>query len=93
MKTDKGRNLTAQDQNGVLKLIIMRKVQGLILIAIFTMAMFNPQTAEAKKREFAYVWSNGCVGIHTYHSTFFGLFQWETFEVIDCPDGVTPPQV
>ncbi|WP_375238769.1 hypothetical protein [Aurantibacter sp.] len=71
----------------------MKKIKGLALVAVFALAMVSPQQAEAKERSFAYVWDNGCVGIHTYHSAFFGLFQWETFEVIDCPDGVTPPQV
>lgn len=71
----------------------MKKIKTIGLIAVFALAMITPQKAEAKKIEFAYVFSNGCIGTHTYHSTFFGLFQWETFVVIDCPEGVTPPQV
>jgi len=63
----------------------MNKIKGLALIAIFAIAMVNPQQAEAKERSYAYIFENGCVGIHTYHSTFFGLITWETYEVLDCP--------
>jgi hypothetical protein len=63
----------------------MKKIKGLALVAVFALAMVNPQQAEAKERTFAHVFANGCVGTHTYHSSFFGLFQWETFEVLACP--------
>ena len=40
--------------------------------------------------QFVHVWADGCIGTHTFHSALFGLFQWDTYERIVCPNGVTP---
>jgi len=64
----------------------MKKIKGFALVAVFALAMLSPQQSEAKVvRQFVHWFENGCIGTHTYHSSFFGLFTWETYEVIACP--------
>ena len=35
--------------------------------------------------QFFHIYADGCWGTHSYHSAFFGLFKWETYEVVGCP--------
>ncbi len=53
--------------------------------------LFSTNTSDARTISYAYTWSNGCVGIHHYHSALWGAITWETYELVDCPPGVTPP--
>lgn len=69
----------------------MKNFKKVFLAAIFAGALFYSPNVEAKRLEWAYVWDNGCVGKQIYHSAFFGLFEWFTYEVISCPDGVSAP--
>ncbi len=63
----------------------MKKLKAIGVMAVFAMAMLGPQQSEAKiVRQFAYIFPDGCIGTHTYHSSFFGLFTWETYEVVAC---------
>lgn len=52
---------------------------------------FSTSSSAKIVRQLVHVWANGCSGTHSYHSALFGLFQWETYEVIVCPDGVSNP--
>lgn len=65
----------------------MRKVlfSGLLLATLLTS---NYSSAKIVA-QFCYIFSNGCIGTHTYHSALFGLVTWETYEVVACP-GDTP---
>jgi hypothetical protein len=62
----------------------MRKVKTLLLGGLLASALLFSVPTNAKEITFAYIFPNGCVGTHTYHSTFFGLITWETFEVVAC---------
>ncbi|MBC7439529.1 MAG: hypothetical protein H7250_06050 [Flavobacterium sp.] len=35
--------------------------------------------------QFFHIYADGCWGTHSYHSAFFGIFKWETYEVVGCP--------
>lgn len=69
----------------------MKKLKKVAIATIFAGAFFCSSNVEAKRLEWAYVWDNGCVGKQIYHSAFFGLFEWFTYEVISCPEGVSAP--
>lgn len=56
-----------------------------------TALSFSTTSSARIIRQLVHVWANGCSGTHTYHSALFGLFQWETYEVVVCPDGVANP--
>jgi hypothetical protein len=56
-----------------------------MVAVIFATSMLYSSKAEARvTAQFAHVFENGCVGTHTYHSTLFGLYTWETYEVVAC---------
>ncbi|MDO3426956.1 hypothetical protein QWT87_18920 [Chryseobacterium sp. APV1] len=69
----------------------MKNLKKVALAAIFAGAFFFSPKVEAKRLEWAYYWDNGCVGKQIYHSALFGLFEWYTYEVISCPEGVSAP--
>ena len=63
----------------------MRKVKALLLGGLLASTLLFSLPSNAKEIEYAYIFPNGCVGTHTYHSTFFGLITWETYTVVACP--------
>jgi hypothetical protein len=71
----------------------MKKIKFLGLGSLMLVGtLFTSNTSEAKiVSQWAYQFSNGCVGTRTIHSTFFGLYTWETIEWVACPPGVSPP--
>ena len=69
----------------------MKKFKNAALAAIFADALFYSPNVWAKRLEWAYVWDNGCIEKQIYHSALFGLFEWFTYEVISCPEGVSAP--
>ena len=64
----------------------MKKIKlfGIAVAVGFTM-LYSTQTNAKVVMQYAYIFDNGCIGTHTYHSTLFGLYTWETFEVVACP--------
>jgi len=64
------------------------------LVAIFSTTLLVSLPVEAKvAREYFHIFSNGCIGKHYYHSALFGIFKWETYEVIACPPGASADDV
>lgn len=63
-----------------------KKINHLWLAALIAALLLFSGPSQAKEIEFAYIFSNGCIGTHTYHSILGGLFKWETYEVIACPN-------
>lgn len=60
----------------------MKKIKSLSFGIVLAGALFFSTPSNARALTFAYIFENGCIGTHTYHS-FLG-FQWETYEVIAC---------
>ncbi len=69
----------------------MNKMKKAMMMAVLAVLFLYSPHVEAKRLEWAYVWENGCIGKQIYHSAFFGLFEWFTYEVISCPDGASAP--
>lgn len=72
----------------------MKRLKLFSLAGLLTLgSLFTPNQSEAKiVSQWAYQFENGCIGTRTVHSTLFGLITWETYEWVDCPDGVSPPE-
>lgn len=62
----------------------MRKVKALLIGGILASTLLFSTPSNAREIEYCYIFPNGCIGTHTYHSAFFGLFTWETYEVVAC---------
>ena len=52
--------------------------------AVVTTLMFSTPVNAKITMQFCHVFANGCIGTHSNHSAFFGIFTWETYEVIAC---------
>lgn len=70
----------------------MNNIKAIILVAIFAVAMSNPQKVEAKETVIGHVWKNDCVATITKNSILFGLIKWVTVQVVACPEGVSAPE-
>lgn len=66
----------------------MKRLILAILLAIGLLGV--PEKTEAKTYEFAYVFADGCVGIHTHHTYLWGYLQWDTYERLWCPGDPLP---
>lgn len=66
-------------------LIKIKKVKGILFGGLFASTLLLSTQSEAKiVAQLCHIYANGCIGTHTYHSSFFGLFTWETYEVVAC---------
>lgn len=64
----------------------MKKIKSLLFGGVLASALFFSTPSEAKIiAQWVHVFENGCIGTHTIHSTLFGLYTWETYEVVACP--------
>lgn len=63
----------------------MKKVKALLFGGLLASTLLFSTPSNAKiVAQFVHDFGNGCIGTHTYHSAFFGLFTWETYEVVVC---------
>ena len=64
----------------------MKKIKSLAYGGLLASALFFSTPSNAKIiMQYCHIFENGCIGTHTYHSTLFGLYTWETYEVVACP--------
>ena len=65
--------------------------KGFLLASIFCLSLSPLSNVDAKTIEWYYKWDNGCVGKQIYHSVLWGMFEWISYEVVSCPEGVSAP--
>lgn len=62
----------------------MKKIKMIAVLLTISFSLLSiPRTEARVLYEWAYVFDNGCIGVHQLHS-FLGI-RWHTYEEIACP--------
>jgi hypothetical protein len=63
----------------------MKKIKTLAFGGLLASTLFFSTQSNARIiAQYCHIFADGCIGTHTIHS-FLG-FQWETYEVVACPE-------